>query len=282
MHALHARLPKNFVLEERLERYADSIEASPERWAGQWAEACHPLDAARDRTSFDEVRLDMGCGKGAFTVEAAAAEKSVLFVGIDFEPICIAYAAQKAEESGLDNVIFSPGVADKVTTYFAEGELSRIYLNFPTPFPRKKEAAQRLTHLDNLLRYRKILAPVATVLLKTDSYPLWGFSRTQFELAGYDIVWESDDARAERPNDPVSWYEERLSAQGATVYAIEATPAREPKRAADGTVEQTASLSLIDYLPEDLSTMTYVPHGMQGTVTNLRNLERKGIHNRHL
>ena len=65
MHALHARLPKNFVLEERLERYADSIEASPERWAGQWAEACHPLDAARDRTSFDEVRLDMGCGKGA-------------------------------------------------------------------------------------------------------------------------------------------------------------------------------------------------------------------------
>ena len=250
MHALHARLPKNFVLEERLERYADSIEASPERWAGQWAEACHPLDAARDRTSFDEVRLDMGCGKGAFTVEAAAAEKSVLFVGIDFEPICIAYAAQKAEESGLDNVIFSPGVADKVTTYFAEGELSRIYLNFPTPFPRKKEAAQRLTHLDNLLRYRKILAPGATVLLKTDSYPLWGFSRTQFELAGYDIVWESDDARAERPNDPVSWYEERLSAQGATVYAIEATPAREPKRAADGTVEQTASLSLIDYLPE--------------------------------
>ena len=282
MHALHARLPKNFVLEERLERYADSIEASPERWAGQWAEACHPLDAARDRTSFDEVRLDMGCGKGAFTVEAAAAEKSVLFVGIDFEPICIAYAAQKAEESGLDNVIFSPGVADKVTTYFAKGELSRIYLNFPTPFPRKKEAAQRLTHLDNLLRYREILAPGATVLLKTDSYPLWGFSRTQFELAGYDIVWESDDARAERPDDPVSWYEERLSAQGATVYAIEATPAREPKRAADGTVEQTASLSLIDYLPEDLSTMTYVPHGMQGTVTNLRNLERKGIHNRHL
>ena len=57
---------------------------------------------------------------------------------------------------------------------------------------------------------------------------------------------------------------------------------RKPKRAADGTVEQTASLSLIDYLPEDLSTMTYVPHGMQGTVTNLRNLERKGIHNRHL
>ena len=39
-HALHARLPKNFVLEERLERYADAIELTPERWRGRWAEAC--------------------------------------------------------------------------------------------------------------------------------------------------------------------------------------------------------------------------------------------------
>ena len=94
MHALHARLPKNFVLEERLERYADSIEASPASYAGCWAEACHPLDAASPHARYDRVVLDMGCGKGAFTVEAAAAEKSVLFVGIAFAPICIAYAAQ--------------------------------------------------------------------------------------------------------------------------------------------------------------------------------------------
>jgi tRNA (guanine-N7-)-methyltransferase len=282
MHALHARLPKNFVLEERLERYADAIEPSPSRYAGRWAEACHPPSPEGGLAHFDEVRLDMGCGKGSFTVEAARREKNVLFVGIDLEPICIAYAAQKAVESKLDNVVFVPGVADKLCSYFAAGEVSRVYLNFPTPFPRKKDAAGRLTHLDNLLRYRKVLADGGSVLLKTDSYPLWGFSKTQFELAGYRVDWEATDARRDRPDDPMSWYEERLSAQGATVFATLATPAREPVRNADGTVEQTASLSLVDYLPEDLSTMDYVPHGMQGTVTNLRNLEKKGHFDRHL
>ncbi|SEH50660.1 MULTISPECIES: tRNA (guanine(46)-N(7))-methyltransferase TrmB [Atopobiaceae] len=281
MHALHARLPKHFVLEERLERYADAIEAAPASYAGVWAEACRPLDA-EGAARFSEVRLDMGCGKGAFTVEAAAREKDVLFVGIDFEPICIAYAAQKAVESGLDNVVFCPGISDKLGDYFAAGEVSRIYLNFPTPFPRKKEARQRLTYLDNLLRYRQILAPGGTVLLKTDSYPLWHFSQTQFALAGYDVSWESTDARAERPDDPMSWYEERLSAEGAKVFAIEAAAGEEPARNEEGVVEQTEPLSLIDYLPEDLSTMKYVPHGMQGTITNLRNLEKKGNYNRHL
>ena len=45
MHALHARLPKHFVLEERLERYADAIEICPTDYAGRWAEACAPLTA---------------------------------------------------------------------------------------------------------------------------------------------------------------------------------------------------------------------------------------------
>ena len=70
MHGMHARLPKHFVLEERLERYADAIELRPAVWRGRWAEACWPL-GAQDEGRFREVRLDLGCGKGAFVVEAA-------------------------------------------------------------------------------------------------------------------------------------------------------------------------------------------------------------------
>ena len=61
-HALHARLPKNFVLEERLERYGRVIELDPAAWRGRWARACAPLGSA----PFTEVRLDLGCGKGGF------------------------------------------------------------------------------------------------------------------------------------------------------------------------------------------------------------------------
>ena len=72
MHALHLRLPKGFVLEERLARYADAIETSPSQFAGLWATACKPLDGSAN-SAFREVHLDLGCGKGTFLVEAARA-----------------------------------------------------------------------------------------------------------------------------------------------------------------------------------------------------------------
>ena len=134
-HGMHARLPRNFVLEERLERYARAIELAPQDWRGRWAAACAPLDAAPYR----EVRLDLGCGKGAFAVESARREPDVLFVAMDSEPICVAYAAQRVCESGLPNVIVVPGTGMRVREFFSPGELSCIYLNFPTPFPRKRE-----------------------------------------------------------------------------------------------------------------------------------------------
>ena len=263
MHGMHARLPKNFVLEERLEKYADAIELRPANLAGRWAEACQPLGSD---IAFKEVRLDLGCGKGHFTVESARREPDVLFIGIDGEPICIAYAAQKALEEGLPNMVLVPGTGEQVADMFGAGEVSRIHLNFPTPYPRKKESGRRL------MEYRRILAPGGEVVLKTDSQPLRDFALTQFELAGYDVTWQTDDARGERPYDPTSEYEERLSAQGACVYGVSATPGADP-----GEVVQTAELSLVEYLPDNLQNLDYVPHGMQGTVVNLRN---RRIHER--
>ena len=271
MHGMHTRVPKHFVLEERLERYADALEPAPRQWRGLWAEACHPLDPAHPGQNYREVRLDMGCGKGTFTVEAARREPDVLFVGIDYEPLCLAYAAQRAIEAGTKNVIFVPARGDEVSELFAPGELALVYLNFPTPFPRSKRASLRLTHLDRLMDYRKVLAPGGAVQLKTDSQPLRDFTLTQLQIAGYRVVWSTDDCRTGLPDDPVTGYEARLTAKGASVFGIRAVPGPVPEH-----VVQTAKLSLVDYLPQDLSTMGYIPHGMERTVTNLRNLEAKG------
>ena len=271
MHGMHARLPRHFVLEERLERYADVIELEPACLAGHWAEACAPLTPT-GLGSFDEVRLDLGCGKGAFLVESARREPHVLFVGMDAEPLCIAYTAQHIVEAGLSNAIVVPAKGSNVCNAFGAGELSRLHLNFPTPYPRKREASHRLVILGRLLEYRAVLSANATLRLRTDSQPLRDFTLTQLDLAGYNVVWTSDDERRDRPNEPSSEYEQRLTAQGAPVYGIWATP---NPNAALGSVRQTASLSLVDYLPTDLNAMTYVPHGMQGTVLNLRNRASK-------
>lgn len=264
-HALHARLPKNFVLEERLERYANAIELRPESLRGRWAEACAPLGDAPYR----EVRLDLGCGKGAFAVEAARREPDVLFVAMDSEPVCVAYAAQHVCESGLPNVVVVPGTGMRVREFFCPGELARIYLNFPTPFPRKRDAGKRMACMERLMDFREVLADGAEVRLRTDSQPLFDFMLTQVPMAGYDLLWKSRDARADFPDEPSSEYEERLGAQGARVFALAAVPGPVPEH-----VEQTAELSLAEYLPHDLESLEslgYAPHGMQATVENLRN-----------
>ncbi|OUO59140.1 methyltransferase domain-containing protein [Olsenella sp. An270] len=264
-HALHARLPKNFVLEERLERYGSVIELRPESWRGRWALGCAPLGSA----PFREVRLDLGCGKGGFVVEAARREGDVLFVAMDSEPICVAYAAQRVFESGLPNVVVVPGTGMRLREFFSPGELSVIHLNFPTPFPRKRDAGKRMACMERLIDFREVLTPGGEVRMRTDSQPLFDFMLTQVPLAGYELLWESRDARSERPDDPASEYERRLGAQGARVLAITATPGPVPER-----VEQTAELSLAAYLPHDLDeleSLAYAPHGMEATVVNLRN-----------
>ena len=264
-HALHARLPKNFVLEERLERYGSVIELRPESWRGRWALGCAPLGSA----PFREVRLDLGCGKGGFVVEAARREGDVLFVAMDSEPICVAYAAQRVFESGLPNVVVVPGTGMRLREFFSPGELSVIHLNFPTPFPRKRDAGKRMACMERLMDFREALTPGGEVRMRTDSQPLFEFMLTQVPLAGYELLWESRDARSERPDDPASEYERRLGAQGARVLAITATPGPVPER-----VEQTAELSLAAYLPHDLDeleSLAYAPHGMEATVVNLRN-----------
>ncbi len=267
MRSLHVRLPKNFVLEERLERYADALETDPYAWKGKWAWACAPVG----EEPFREVRLDLGCGHGAFTVEMAKREPRVLFIGMDAEPICMAHAAKTGYECGLPNVIFVPGSAMRITEMFAPGELSCIYLNFPTPFPRKKESHKRTVNFGRLMDYREVLCEGGEVRLRTDSQPLFDFALTQLPIAGYDLAWKSRDARAERPDEPASEYEVKLGSRGAKVCAYVATPGPAPANPV-----QTAEMSLAAYIPNDLSTFDgYAPHGMEATVQNLRNRAAK-------
>ncbi len=280
MGKMHARMPKNFVLEKRLERYASAIEPAPERYAGRWAEACAPLPFSAEKGAaatgacglgrFSSVRLDLGCGKGAFLVESARREPDALFIGMDAEPVCVAYAAQAVCEAAVANAVVVPGNARKLDRYFAPGELERIYVNFPTPHPKAHDARERLTYLDRLLAYRALLAPGGTLNLKTDSQPFYAFTLTQLELAGYKVLEKSRNLRTSRPDDPMTGYEERLCAQGARVHGICATPGPLPAR-----IEQTAALSLMDYLPQDLDSLDYVPLGMERAVENFRNRRTK-------
>lgn len=263
---MHARMPRNFVLEERIERYADAIELEPAAYRGRWAAAC----AAAGSAPFARASLDLGCGKGVYLVEAARRHPDTLFIGVDSEPVCIVYAAQAILEAGLRNAVAIPARADGLARIFAPGELGELTISFPTPFPKKKQAAERVTSVDRLLEYRDLLAPGAALTLRTDSQPLFDFTMGQLAGAGYRTRWTSRDVRADHPEIPGSEYEHKLADEGATVLGACAEVGPEP------TPEQVEAArampqSLFAYVPDDLYEGAYVPHGMGYAIQTFRN-----------
>lgn len=292
MRSAASRLHKGFSFANRFRECSDWICCDGAAWAGRWA-AWAPGGAVRNQL-FSHVVLDLGCGKGEYTVACAKLRPDVLFVGFDVDAVCTLRAAEAAAAAGVDNAVFlmdgvpsfeehpeqahasrasvrkgarsgAPAEVD-LSNVFAVGELSALLMNFPTPFPKKKKAHLRLTYLDRLMGYRSLLGRGAGIRLRTDSQPLRDFTLTQLELAGYEVTWRSEDVRAEFPDEPWSAYERKLTEQGACAFGIAACPGPAPEH-----VEQTAPLSLVSYLPDNLDQLEYVPHGMQGCVENLRN-----------
>ncbi len=276
MRTAASRLPKGFSLAERLAACASNFEADPKSRAGQWR--FWAPEGRRRETPYAQVVLDLGCGKGEYTVACAAERPDTLFVGLDVDGVCAMRAAECAIAAGVPNAVFVLHDDSNLAETFAAGELSAILLNFPTPFPKKKKASYRLTYFERLLAYRELLTPGAAVRLRTDSMPLRDFSLTQLEIAGYDLQWNTDDVRALFPDEPWSAYERKLVAQGAPVCGFAAMPKPGP---APENPQQTAPLSLVSYLPENIEELAYVPHGMQGCIDNMKgrraNLRAKGL-----
>ena len=142
MRTAASRLPKGFSLEERLAACASNVESHPKDRAGQWR-SWAPLGERRG-DPYAAVVLDLGCGKGEYTVECAAARPDVLFVGLDVDGVCVMRAAERAIAQGVSNAVFVLHDDSDLSETFGAGELSAMLLNFPTPFPKKKKAHYRL------------------------------------------------------------------------------------------------------------------------------------------
>ena len=262
---MHARPPKH--LEERFDWYAEAIEDAPEACKGRWRQTRMPHS--------QRLHLDLGCGKGEWTCAAAKAAPQDLWVGFDNEKICIAMSAKKAVVTDkIDNVVFALTDASALEQTIGDGEVDVLHLNFSTPCPRAKYAKQRLTHAERLASYRRILAPGGQIELKTDSQPFFDWTLNQLAYAGYEVVWQTRDLHAIRPDEPspidpnlISGYEQRLVKLGAKVHCLVAIPGE----AGDALSKQTCPQSLMDYLPEDLWSIDYMPYGMEEAIVNFRN-----------
>ena len=91
----------------------------------------------------EELRVELGCGKGRFTAETAKAEPDVLLIAVEKVPDAMVVAMERVRDAGLTNVFFIDADAALLPELFAPGEVDRIYINFCDPWPRsnRKSAA---------------------------------------------------------------------------------------------------------------------------------------------
>lgn len=158
------------------------------------------------------IHIEIGMGKGQFITTLAKENPDINFIGIEKYSSVLVRALDKREELEAENLIFLRMDAEDITSYFSENEIAKIYLNFSDPWPKDRHAKRRLTSVNFLERYNKILQPDGTLQFKTDNRPLFDFSLEQLRLAG----WTADEATFDlhqngpAPDNIMTEYEEKF------------------------------------------------------------------------
>lgn len=203
---MRMRRKKNLI--PRLEKCAAVAQTEPQTLRGRWL---------AEFPGHDELRAEIGCGKGRFTAETAKAAPRALIAAVEKDQNAMVMAMERVMAEGLENVRFLDMDAQGLREIFAPEELDVIYINFPDPWPRAREAKHRLTSPLFLPVYRELLKPGGRVEFKTDQAPLFDWSLGQFEAAGFLLREVCSDLHTDGPVGVMTNYEEKFYAQGVKI-----------------------------------------------------------------
>jgi len=190
-----------------MERCADLLIGDPASMQGNWL----------TESEFDEIYLELGCGKGRFIVETAKSSPNALFIGAEKAENVLVLALERAMNEEINNVRFINGLVDYIGEYFATDEVSGIYLNFSDPWPSKRHVKRRLTSPIFLELYRQILRPGGEIHLKTDNLPLFEYSLEEFNNAGFAVLSETRDLHKDGLTGIMTEYETKFHEQGVPI-----------------------------------------------------------------
>lgn len=202
------RMRKKPNLAARMERCVAMLVTDPVSMRGRWRELFPQAQA---------LWLELGCGKGRFSVETAEQKPDVLYVALERVPDAMIVAMERCQERRLTNVFFIDGDAAKLRDYFAPGEADRIYINFCDPWPGVKHARRRLTHEQFLILYRGVLASAGQIHFKSDNRDLFEWSLFQFPKAGFALSEISRDLHGGGVQGIMTDYEEKFYHLGTPI-----------------------------------------------------------------
>lgn len=170
------------------------------------------------------IVLELGCGKGEYTVGLARVHPEINYIGVDIKGARMWRGLTQARDEGLTNVAFIRARIDQIEQFFGPSEVSEIWVTFPDPHPGEgvRNARHRLTSPEFLERYRKITGPDSILNLKTDSPIMYEFTlHDVIEKQGLQLLYATDDLYANNDELEVkhirTFYEQMWLDQGLTI-----------------------------------------------------------------
>ncbi len=137
--------------------------------------------------------MELGCGKGEYTVGLAKQNPDKNFIGIDIKGARLWRGAKTATEENLPNVAFLRTQIELIDRLFDKDEVSEIWITFPDPQIKYKRTKHRMTNPDFLAKYRSILKKDGCVNLKTDSEFMHGYTLGLLQGLGLEIRYSNHD-----------------------------------------------------------------------------------------
>lgn len=168
------------------------------------------------------IYLEIGCGKGQFITEMAKKYPERNFVAIEGHQSVVLRALEKTETAQIANIRFVLEYVKDIRDFFADGELSGVYLNFSDPWPKDRHAKRRLTYGKRLQQYRQIIADGGSICFKTDNEGLFAFTLEQIESENLEILEMSRDLHASEfaAENITTEYEDKFAKTGKNINYV--------------------------------------------------------------
>lgn len=168
------------------------------------------------------ITVELGCGKGEYTVGLARRFPERNFIGIDIKGARIFTGAKEVNDNGITNAAFLRTDIELLPSFFAPGEVAEIWITFPDP--QMKKTRRRLTSTRFMELYRAITSPEAVVNLKTDSPFLYEYTRRMSDLNRLALLADTTDLYAEAALFPEyltgirTFYEQQWLSRGKKIH----------------------------------------------------------------
>jgi tRNA (guanine-N7-)-methyltransferase len=170
------------------------------------------------------IVLELGCGKGEYTIGLARTNPDKNFIGMDVKGARLWRGLKTASEESITNVAFIRSRIELIENYFGPNEISEIWITFPDPQPRQARERKRLTSPKFLEIYRKFLSKDGIIHLKTDSDLLFEFTSEMIKNEQHNTLFSTNDLYATEQEMEVknirTFYEQRWLNEGLTIKYV--------------------------------------------------------------